>query len=75
MKRGRLYKKKVPELGGYSYEYGFDQDGKLLRVKRVHEFRFDEEYLVYIGDVEYGLQFNNVGELDGCLGVRTRMGN
>lgn len=64
LKRGRLYKKKIPQLGEYSYEYGFDLNGKLLRVKHAHEFGFDEEYLVYIGDVEYGLQFNYVGGMD-----------
>ncbi|MEW9673817.1 hypothetical protein [Ammoniphilus sp. 3BR4] len=63
LKRGRLYKKKIPKLGEYSYEYGFDQDGKLLRVKLAHEFGFDEEYLIYVGDVEYGLQFNYSGSL------------
>ncbi|XEC94049.1 hypothetical protein AB6A23_22315 [Paenibacillus tarimensis] len=51
-------------MGEYSYEYGFDQDGNLLRVKRAHEFGFDEEYLIYVGNVEYGLQFNHTGELD-----------
>lgn len=71
MKRGRLYKKKVPKMGKYSYEYGFDQDGKLLRVKRANKFEvetpdniFDEEYLIYVGDKEYGLQFNYLGGLD-----------
>jgi hypothetical protein len=71
LKRGRLYKKKIPKYGEYSYEYGFDQDGKLLRVKRANKFEgeipdiiFDEEYLIYIGNVEYGLQFNNEGEID-----------
>lgn len=71
LKRGKLYKKKIPKWGDYSYEYGFDQDGKLLRVKRVNKFEsetpdkiFDEEYLIYVGDVEYGLQFNYSGSLE-----------
>ncbi|MDQ8739434.1 hypothetical protein [Paenibacillus sp. LHD-38] len=71
MKRGRLFKKKIPKLGEYSYEYGFDQDEKMLRVKRANEFEgeipeniFDEEYLIYVGNVEYGLQFNYLGGLD-----------
>lgn len=68
MKRGRLFKKKKPEFGNYSYEYGFDMEGRLLRVKGVNEFttpdsRFNEEYLIYIGDVVYGLEFDNLGEL------------
>lgn len=68
MKRGRLFKKKKPEFGNYSYEYGFDMEGKLLRVKGVNEFTtpdsgFNEEYLIYIGDVVYGLEFDNLGEL------------
>lgn len=69
MKRGRLFKKKKPEFGNYSYEYGFDMYGRLLRVRGVNEFttpnsRFDEEYLIYIGDVVYGLEFNNLGLLE-----------
>ena len=69
MKRGRLFKKKKPEFGNYSYEYGFDMDGRLLRVRGVNEFttpnsRYDEEYLIYIGDLVYGLEFNNLGKLD-----------
>ncbi|QIZ08579.1 hypothetical protein HFZ78_19230 [Priestia megaterium] len=68
MKRGRLFKKKKPEFGNYSYEYGFDKDGRLLRVKGVNEFttpdsRFDEEYLIYIDEIVYGLEFDNLGEL------------
>ncbi|MCL1696445.1 MULTISPECIES: hypothetical protein [unclassified Lysinibacillus] len=68
MKRGRLFKKKKPKFGNYTYEYGFDKDGRLLRVKGVNEFttpdsRFDEEYLIYIDDIVYGLEFDNSGEL------------
>lgn len=68
MKRGRLFKKKKPEFGNYSYEYGFDKDGRLLRVKGVNEFttpdsRFGEEYLIYIDDIVYGLEFDNSGDL------------
>ncbi|WP_374967151.1 hypothetical protein [Lysinibacillus sp. RS5] len=68
MKRGRLFKKKKPEFGNYSYEYGFDKAGRLLRVKGVNEFttpdsRFDEEYLIYIDDIVYGLEFDNSSEL------------
>ncbi|PFP22595.1 hypothetical protein COJ96_25340 [Bacillus sp. AFS073361] len=68
MKRGRLFKKKKPEFGNYSYGYGFDKDGMLLRVKGVNEFttpdsRFDEEYLIYIDEIVYGLEFDNLGEI------------
>lgn len=68
MKRGRLFKKKKPEFGNYSYEYGFDMNGRLQRVKGVNEFttpdsRFDEEYLIYIDEIVYGLEFDNLGEL------------
>ncbi|WP_134703116.1 hypothetical protein [Ammoniphilus sp. YIM 78166] len=69
LKRGRLFKKKIPEFGNYSYEYGFDKDGRLLRVKGVIEFStkdsgFNEEYLIYIGDVVYGFEFTHLGELE-----------
>jgi hypothetical protein len=41
-------------------------EGRLLRVKGVNEFTtpdsgFNEEYLIYIGDVVYGLEFDNLG--------------
>lgn len=69
MKRGRLFKKKIPHFGSYSYEYGFDKDNRLIRVKGVNEFttpdsRFDEEYLIYREDIVYGVEFNNLGELN-----------
>ncbi|WP_227936421.1 hypothetical protein [Alkalihalobacillus deserti] len=68
-KRGRLFKKKIPEFGNYSYEYGFDKDGRLLRIKGMHEFStpdsgFDEEFLLYNGNVVYGLEFTHIGELE-----------
>lgn len=69
MKRGRQFKRKKPEFGNYSYEYGFDMDGRLLRVKGVTEFttpdsRFEEEYLIYIDKNVYGLEFDSWGELE-----------
>jgi ferredoxin-thioredoxin reductase catalytic subunit len=36
-KRGRLLKRK-PEFGKYSYEYGFDIENRLIRVRGVNEF-------------------------------------
>jgi hypothetical protein len=67
-KRGRRLKRK-PEFGKYSYEYGFDLENRLLRVKNVNEFttpdsRFNEEYLVYNNDIVYGVEFNNMGSIE-----------
>lgn len=67
MKRGKLFKKKIPQFGNYSYEYGFNND-RLIRIKGINEFttpdsRFDEEYLIYVKDVVYGVEFDNLGEL------------
>ncbi|KAB7709076.1 hypothetical protein F9802_02845 [Bacillus aerolatus] len=61
--------KKKPEFGKYSYEYGFDNHGRLIRVKRVNEFttpisHFDEEYLIYDKDIIYSLEFSNIGEIN-----------
>lgn len=55
VKRGRLLKRK-PDFGKFSYEYGFNKDGRLIRVKGVNEFttpnsHFDEEYLIYDQDI------------------------
>jgi hypothetical protein len=66
-KRGKLYKRK-PSFGKYSYEYGFDKNGRLMRVKDVNEFTtpdscFDEEYLLYGDNVVYGLEFDHMNEL------------
>lgn len=70
LKRGRLYKRKIPVLGDYSYEYGFDADGKLIRVKRFVDLttkdnHFEEEYLIYLNDVVYGVEFDRFGKLTG----------
>ncbi|KAB7709063.1 hypothetical protein F9802_02765 [Bacillus aerolatus] len=67
-KRGRLLKKK-PEFGKYSYEYGFDNQDRLIRVRGVNEFttpisRFDEEYLIYEKDIIYSVEFSNTGEIN-----------
>lgn len=67
LKRGRILKRK-PDFGKYTYEYGFDKDKRLIRVRRVNEFttpesRFDEEYLIYNNDIVYGIEFDNMGEL------------
>ncbi|MCF2941899.1 hypothetical protein L1N85_26625 [Paenibacillus alkaliterrae] len=67
-KRGRLFKKKIPEFGSYSYEYGFDKDDRLIRVKGINEFttpnsRFDEEYLIYRKNIVYGVEFDHLGKL------------
>ncbi|WHY94586.1 hypothetical protein QNK12_14440 [Neobacillus cucumis] len=68
MKRGRLFKKKKPEFGNYSYEYGFDKDGRLLRVKGVNEFttperNYNEEYLLYNDYTISGVEFDNTGDI------------
>ena len=70
LNRGRLFKRKIPEFGDYSYEFGFDKDGKLLRIKQVNNFttpdsHFDEEYLIYLKDIVYGLEFDYLGKLIG----------
>ncbi|MFF5400566.1 hypothetical protein ACFY5J_25425 [Peribacillus butanolivorans] len=67
-KRGKLFKRK-PDFGKYSYEFGFDTDNRLIRVKGVNEFttavsRFDEEYLIYTEDIVFGLEFNNMGHIE-----------
>jgi hypothetical protein len=67
VKRGRLLKRK-PDFGKFTYEYGFDKEGNLIRVRGVNEFtkptsRYDEEYLIYKGNVVYGLEFDTLGEL------------
>jgi hypothetical protein len=67
-KRGRILKRK-PDFGKFSHEYGFDAADKLIRVRGVSEFttpnsNYDKEYLIYLEDVVYGVQFNNMSELD-----------
>lgn len=68
VKRGKLLKRK-PDFGKYSYEYGFDADNRLIRVKGVYEFatpvsRFDEEFLIYSDDIVLGVEFDNMGDID-----------
>ncbi|WP_455749331.1 hypothetical protein [Peribacillus butanolivorans] len=68
IKRGKLLKRK-PDFGKYSYEYGFDADNRLIRVKGVNEFttpvsRFDEEFLIYSDDIVLGVEFDNMGHID-----------
>ncbi|MEH6949139.1 hypothetical protein V7068_19130, partial [Bacillus sp. JJ634] len=36
-KRGRLLKRK-PDFGKFTYEYGFDIDNRMIRVREVNEF-------------------------------------
>lgn len=65
-KRGRLLKKK-PDSGKYSYEYGFNEKGQLIRIKSVTEWenRYNEEYLIYVSDgITYSLEFGVDGDLE-----------
>ena len=67
-KRGRLLKRK-PDFGKYSYEYVFDKENRLVRVRGVNEFttpdsRYDEEYLIYNKDIVYGVEFDNMNEIN-----------
>ncbi|MEW9669863.1 hypothetical protein [Ammoniphilus sp. 3BR4] len=67
-KRGRLLKRK-PDFGKYSYEYGFDMENRLIRVRGVNEFttpdsRYDEEYLIYNKNIVIGLGFDNMGQIN-----------
>lgn len=65
--RGKLFKR-VPSFGRYDYEFGFDEQNRLIRVKRVHEFTtpidyFHEEYILYLGSIVWGIGFNHLKEL------------
>lgn len=79
LKRGRLFKR-TPAFGRYSYEYGFDTNNRLLRIRGVNEFttpnsRFNEEYLVYIKDVVYGIEFDNMGDISAVSRCTYEKGN
>jgi hypothetical protein len=57
VKRGRILKKKSKK---YTYEYGFDKNGKLIKIKKVlshDDGQFEEEYLIYDGNTVYGVEF------------------
>lgn len=67
-KRGRLLKRK-PDFGKFTYEYGFDIDNRLIRVREVNEFttpdtRYNEEYLIYNKNIVFGIEFDNTGEIN-----------
>lgn len=79
LKRGKLFKRK-PDFGRYSYEYGYDTNNKLIRVRGVNEFttpdsRYDEEYLVYENDIVYGVEFDNMGDVDAVSRCTFENGN
>lgn len=66
-RRGRLLKKK-PDSGKYSYEYGFDNDGMLIRIKSKSapewEGRYYEEYFLYMNEgIVYSFEFGIDGDL------------
>lgn len=66
VKRGILVKK-FPVSGKYSYEYGFDKNDKLIRIKSSTEFEgcFYEEYLSYINEsIVYSFEFGIHGNLN-----------
>ncbi|WNS78976.1 hypothetical protein RRU94_03280 [Domibacillus sp. DTU_2020_1001157_1_SI_ALB_TIR_016] len=67
-KRGRLYKRK-PQPGKFTYEYGFDREGRLLRVRKTTEFtastgQFNEEFLLYEEDAVYSVCFHHTSNLE-----------
>jgi hypothetical protein len=71
LNRGKILKKK-PDFLKYAYEYGFDNENRLVKVKKVNKvneftppvIRFDEEYLVYKKDIVYAIEFDNMGEIN-----------
>jgi len=71
LNRGKILKKK-PDFLKYTYQYGFDNKNRLVKVKMVNKIteftppviRFDEEYLVYDKNIVYALEFDNMGEIN-----------
>ncbi|MCM3115723.1 hypothetical protein M3610_10525 [Neobacillus sp. MER 74] len=67
LKRGKLFKR-TPDFGRYSYEYCFDANDRLVHVKGVNEFttpdsNYDEEYLLYDGNIILGVEFRHTGDI------------
>lgn len=67
-KRGKLLKKKS-DFPNYTYEYSFDKDSNLIRVRGINELtapksHLDKEFLIYKNNIVYGVEFNIRGDID-----------